>query len=184
VTSQFFFNQGDNSFLDNPLRADGGFSAFGIVLGDGMDVVDAIGDLPIPTDFAFSIGSPFNDLPLRNFSGTAINDIRVEHTVTVNSVSELTTLPGDFDLDGTVGDDDLSILETGYGITAGAYLDDGDADMDGDVDGADFLIWQENLGATSPLSSINSVPEPATLLLLFLGALAKPRVRRKSGSAA
>jgi peptidyl-prolyl cis-trans isomerase A (cyclophilin A) len=179
VTSQFFINQGDNSFLDDPNRGDGGFSAFGWVLGDGMDIVDAIGDLPLPTDFLFSIGSPFNDLPLRNFSGTSIIDIRVEHTVTVNSVSELTTLPGDFNLDGTVGDDDLAILETGYGIAAGAFLDDGDADMDGDVDGADFLLWQENHGETLPLSAINSVPEPTTLLLLCLGALATPRAARR-----
>ena len=49
VTSQWFINQGDNSFLDDPMRTDGGFSAFGEVLGDGMTVVDAIGDLPLPT---------------------------------------------------------------------------------------------------------------------------------------
>ena len=47
VTSQWFINQGNNAFLDNPARSDGGFSAFGMVLGDGMTVVDAIGDLPL-----------------------------------------------------------------------------------------------------------------------------------------
>jgi|GEM_PF-2592915 len=178
VTSQYFFNQGDNSFLDNPGRPDGGFSAFGMVLGDGMDVVDAIGDLPLPPDFGFSISPPFNDLPLRNFSGSAINHIRVEHTVTVNSVSQLVLLPGDFDRNGAVDGDDLAIFSAGFGISEGAFLDDGDADMDGDVDGKDFLIWQQNYGATSSLSSVNSVPEPATLLLLCLGALAKPRAVR------
>ncbi len=178
VTSQYFFNQGDNSFLDNPGRPDGGFSAFGMVLGDGMVVVDAIGDLPIPTDFGFSISPPFNDLPLRNFSGSAINHVRVEHTVTVNSVSQLALLAGDFDRNGKVDGDDLAIFSAGFGISEGAFLDDGDADMDGDVDGRDFLIWQQNFGATSPLSSVNSVPEPATLLLLCLGALAKPQAIR------
>ncbi len=178
VTSQFFFNQGDNSFLDDPGRPDGGFSAFGMVLGDGMVVVDAIGDLPLPTDFGFSIASPFNDLPLRNFSGSAINDIRVEHTVTVNSVSQLALVLGDFDRNGAVDGDDLAIFSAGFGISEGAFLDDGDADMDGDVDGEDFLIWQQNHGTISPLSSVNSVPEPATLLLFCLGALAKPRAVR------
>jgi cyclophilin family peptidyl-prolyl cis-trans isomerase len=86
VTSQWFFNQADNSFLDDPTR-DGGFSAFGEVLGDGMTVVDAIGDLPLPTDFGFGIDPPFNDLPLRNFNGNSIEDVRVANTVTVNSIS-------------------------------------------------------------------------------------------------
>ncbi len=87
VTSQWFINQGDNSFLDDPMRSDGGFSAFGEVLGDGMTVVDAIGDLPLPADFGFAISSPFNDLPLRNFNGNSIEDIRVANTVVVNSIS-------------------------------------------------------------------------------------------------
>jgi len=87
VTSQWFINQGDNSVLDDPTRTDGGFSAFGVVLDDGMTVVDAIGDLPLPPDFGFSIEPPFNDLPLRNFNGDWIDDIRVVNTVVVNSIS-------------------------------------------------------------------------------------------------
>jgi cyclophilin family peptidyl-prolyl cis-trans isomerase len=87
ATSQWFINQGDNSFLDDPMRSDGGFSAFGRVLGDGMTVVDAIGALPLPPDFGISIAAPFNDLPLRDFSGSAINDIREIHTVVVGSIT-------------------------------------------------------------------------------------------------
>lgn len=87
VTSQWFINQGDNSFLDDPQRGDGGFSAFGLVLGDGMTVVDVIGDLPLPSDFGFGIAAPFNDLPLRNFSGNSIFDIREVHTVVVHSIT-------------------------------------------------------------------------------------------------
>lgn len=87
VTSQWFINQGDNSFLDDPLRPDGGFSAFGVVLGDGMTVVDAIGDLPLPGDFGIAIGAPFGELPLRNFSGDSLEDIREIHTVVVTSIS-------------------------------------------------------------------------------------------------
>ena len=88
VTSQWFINQADNSFLDDPTRpGDGGFSAFGEVLGDGMTVVDAIGDLPLPTDFGFAISPPFNDLPLRNFNGNSIEEIRVANTVVVSSIS-------------------------------------------------------------------------------------------------
>jgi cyclophilin family peptidyl-prolyl cis-trans isomerase len=170
VTSQWFINQGNNSFLDNPARSDGGFSAFGMVLGNGMTVVDAIGDLPLPNDFGFSISPPFNDLPLRNFSGSAINHIRVANTVTVNSVTILNLPTGDFDRNGIVNQADLTILRTGYGTNAGAFLDDGDANMDGDVDGRDFLLWQRNFGQAAPfVSMINAVPEPSTLCLLGIG---------------
>lgn len=168
VTSQWFINQGDNSFLDDPSRNDGGFSAFGVVLGNGMDVVDAIGDLPIPSDFGFSISSPFNDLPLINFSGSTINDIRVENTVTVNNITLLATTPGDVNLDGVVNQSDFSIFSSGFGIAAGAFLDDGDTDLDGDVDGADFLVWQRNVGAISTITaSFVTVPEPPTWLLML-----------------
>lgn len=167
VTSQWFINQGDNSTLDDPNRPDGGFSAFGMVLGNGMQVVDAIGDLPLPTDFGFSISSPFNDLPLRNFSGDAINDIRVANTVTVNSVTQLTLAPGDFNRNGVVNATDLSILQSHYGMSQGAFFDDGDADMDGDVDGEDFLLWQRSFG--QPVPPISAIPEPTSALLAALG---------------
>ncbi len=87
ATSQWFINQGDNSPLDDPSRGDGGFAAFGLVLGSGMDVVDAIGALPLPNDFGFGIASPFNDLPLQDFSGSSLQDIREVNTVVVRSVS-------------------------------------------------------------------------------------------------
>ena len=87
VTSQWFINQGDNLFLDDPQRPDGGFSAFGAVLGEGMEVVDAIGALPVPPDFGFTIGAPFNNQPLRNFSGSSIVEIRAINTVIVHSVT-------------------------------------------------------------------------------------------------
>jgi peptidyl-prolyl cis-trans isomerase A (cyclophilin A) len=181
VTSQWFINQGDNSFLDSPARSDGGFSAFGMVLGNGMTVVDAIGDLPIPSNFGFSIGSPFNDIPLRNFSGSAINHVRVANTVTVNSISVLSLPTGDFDRSGSVNLADLTILRSGYGLTTGAYLDDGDADMDGDVDGRDFLLWQRNFGSSAPLTTAVAVPEPAAsvFLLAAMGLTATFRFRNR-----
>lgn len=170
VTSQWFINQGNNSFLDSPLRSDGGFSAFGMVLGNGMSVVDAIGDLQIPPDFGFTIGSPFNDLPLRNFSGNSITQIRVANTVTIEDVRVLNLSPGDFDRNGTVNAADLTLLKANFGATSGAFFDDGDANMDGRVDGADFLAWQRSFGSvTTPIAAI---PEPAAATLALLAAAA------------
>ncbi len=171
ATSQWFINQGDNSFLDSPSRPDGGFSAFGQVLGNGMTVVDAIGDLPLPTDFGFSISSPFNDLPLRNFNGDEITDIRESNTVVVNSIS---VFP-DFNHDGDINVGDLSILKQNF-ANLNATFEQGDANGDGRIDGGDLLVWQRNVGGVTGLSVL-SVPEPSTSLLIFVGLLLFSRRR-------
>lgn len=82
---------------------------------------------------------------------------------------------GDATRDGIVDGLDFLSLQQSYGNTTDVSAD---ADGDSSVSGKEFLVWQQNFGATSALSSINSVPEPATLLLLCLGALAKPRAVR------
>ena len=62
ATSEWFFNLADNSAnLDGQ---NGGFTVFGKVVGDGMDVVDAIAALQV-----WNAGAPFTDLPLINFPG-------------------------------------------------------------------------------------------------------------------
>ena len=66
ATSQFFFNLGDNSAnLDNQ---NGGFTVFGEVIGNGMDVVDLLASQGIWDASAFD--SAFSDLPLINYSGS------------------------------------------------------------------------------------------------------------------
>ena len=67
ATSQWFLNLADNTAnLDGQ---NGGFTVFGQVVGNGMDVVDAIGALQT---FAFS--SPFGELPLRNYTTADFNN--------------------------------------------------------------------------------------------------------------
>ena len=184
VTSQWFVNQKDNSMLDDPDRGDGGFSAFGVVLNGGMAVVDAIGDLPLPTDFGFSISSPFAELPLQNFEGDAIQDIELENTVTVRSVSVLSVTPGNFNLDDRVSTADRVLWRNNYGTAADAFWDQGDADRNGMVDSADILAWQRNWGGLPSGGPVTAVPEPAawvlaasTIASLALAARLRP-VRR------
>ena len=66
ATNQFFFNTADNSGnLDNQ---NGGFTAFGRVLGTGMGVVDALAAIP---KYNADGGGVFSDLPLRVPTTTA-----------------------------------------------------------------------------------------------------------------
>lgn len=89
-------------------------------------------------------------------------------------------LSADFDNDGDVDSDDLTVLQASYGIDDGA-----DADGDGDTDGQDYLIWQETFGndATQSVVAFSAqdlallglspaaVPEPTTTLMLSLAVV-------------
>ena len=72
ATSQWFINVADNTFLDTD---NGGFTVFGRVLGDGMQVVDAINQLQ-RIQFSASI----TDLPVVNF----VDALRRENLVLVD----------------------------------------------------------------------------------------------------
>ena len=82
ATSQWFINLGDNS--SNLDVQNGGFTVFGQVIGNGMEVVDAINALP---RFAFS--SPFDSLPLRDYTTQNATDnveITDRHLVIVTAI--------------------------------------------------------------------------------------------------
>jgi hypothetical protein len=71
ATSQWFFNVGDNSA--NLDFQNGGFTVFGYVLGDGMDVINAFSALPT-VNLSASLGpygGPFNAMPYYTVEGQA-----------------------------------------------------------------------------------------------------------------
>ena len=72
--------------------------------------------------------------------------------------------PGDFDGSGTVDDADLAVWEAGFG-QPGGYT------------GTDFLVWQQNLGMSAPLSAAAAVPEPGAIVLGLLGFVLASRCR-------
>ena len=61
ATSEWFINIDDNS--DNLDVQNSGFTVFGQVIGDGMDIVDEINDLP-----RFNLGGAASSTPLINYS--------------------------------------------------------------------------------------------------------------------
>ena len=67
ATNQWFFNLADNTAILDPQN--GGFTVFGEVTGNGMAILDAMAALSI-----FNAGSPFNELPLRNYTTTDVTN--------------------------------------------------------------------------------------------------------------
>jgi len=88
ATSQWFFNLANNS--GNLDSQNGGFTVFGEVIGNGMDVIDAIAALP-----TYNFGSPFDDVPLRDYSADDFtNEVTVEeeHLVIVTEIEVTDTM--------------------------------------------------------------------------------------------
>lgn len=174
VTSQWFINLGDNSELDSPSRPDGGFSAFGRVLGNGMSVVNAIAALT-PYDIDGQSATLFNAVPLRGTSG-ALKDLLVNYT----DVSTLNIPDGDYNFDGKVDAADLAVFKADFGSTTKA---EADGNGDGVVNGADFLVWQRTLGqnfGAPATGAIAGVPEPTAATLALFAAAACGLARRRS----
>src|SRR5690606_33516305 len=85
--AQWFFNLADNVFLDD---TDGGFTVFGEVLENGMDVVDAMAEV---RRFTHSVdGFNFSDWPLRNYTRADRNagvPVNQEQLVLIHAISVL-----------------------------------------------------------------------------------------------
>ena len=96
ATSQWFINLANNTNLDNPANS-GGFTVFARVVGNGMDVADRIANLPI-----FNRGTPFNELPLRDYNGT--DAVRVANAVTIPAIGRFGTVPTPLTFSATSSD--------------------------------------------------------------------------------
>jgi len=86
ATSQWFINLVNNGGPPANLdTTNGGFTVFGHVTGVGMTVVNAIAAVPV-----FNIGSPFDSLPLRNY--TSGQFIKVANLVSVPGITVISPL--------------------------------------------------------------------------------------------
>ncbi len=82
ATSQFFINLGNNA--SNLDTQNGGFTVFGQVIGDGMQVVDNIASLP-----TFGFNQPFNELPLRDYTTTDFNSTTLPNDTNLVIISDV-----------------------------------------------------------------------------------------------
>jgi cyclophilin family peptidyl-prolyl cis-trans isomerase len=79
ATNQWFVNVADNS--ENLDTQNGGFTVFAVVVGDGMEVIDAINALE-----RWNFGGAFTDVPLIDFDEET-EFLEIEHLVLVRSMT-------------------------------------------------------------------------------------------------
>ena len=145
-----------------------------------LDVDDSllVGSIDVTDSFIVaSASSSMSALGSYSFLGTWSGTL----TVTGNDLilTDLSgALVGDADGDGDVDAADYITLKTNMGQPSGAELADGDFDGDGDVDWNDLQLLQAHYGESAGASG--TIPEPATLGLLAIGAMAVIRRRRRS----
>ena len=71
------------------------------------------------------------------------------------------TIPGDADLDGTVGTSDLDAVLTHYGMTSGATWSEGDFTYNGEVNSTDMLFVLDNYGQTLGAGELAVFADPS-----------------------
>ena len=172
-TNNWFINTKDNVFLDT---VDEGFTVFGRVVNGGMDVVDAIANLPKQT-VRNSIGQTLgNTFPLH---GDFTDGVTRDNFVLFPSVEELNVSDGDYDYDGDVDGADFFTWQRGYTSTT-----DVAADNNGDavVNATDFFFWVSNYGNVTggAVAASTSVPEPSSIALVGFAALAALHLASRS----
>ncbi len=153
ATSQWFINLADNSInLDNQ---NGGFTVFARVIGDGMNVADAIAALDI-----VNAGSPFDTLPVHDFDPDfdtyPINRDAPNQIVLINRT--LTDGDGDGIFDDDDPDDDNDNLSDAEEATYGTDPNNPDTDGDGISDGDEVAAGRNPLvNESAVLMIINSI---------------------------
>ena len=92
-------------------------------------------------------------------------------TVDNTGVIYSSSVPGDANLDGTTGEDDLETVLANFGLATGQTWATGDFDGDGAVGSNDLSLTLGNLGATATPLLINFGPNPTgAAVVVYLSA--------------
>ncbi|MCG8449463.1 MAG: sulfatase-like hydrolase/transferase [Pirellulales bacterium] len=85
------------------------------------------------------------------------DDLKWHVDVGANDVTLKVLYASDFDMDGDVDNNDLTVWRNGYGVIDG-------------LDGSAFLLWQRQFGLSVPVAATAAtVPEPSSLMLVLIG---------------
>jgi uncharacterized protein YjbI with pentapeptide repeats/CubicO group peptidase (beta-lactamase class C family) len=140
--------------------------------------------LALGSETAFSTAYPMARYSAGDFDGNGLVNTAdasgligaLQHAgVPPEYVALVQNLPGDFNNDGIVDAADLAQWQDDFGLNAGS-----DADHDADSDGADFLIWQQQLAPFPPVGV--AAPEPSSVLLIVFGfaLVGRRRLQRRA----
>ncbi|MFT7685382.1 MAG: cyclophilin family peptidyl-prolyl cis-trans isomerase [Candidatus Azotimanducaceae bacterium] len=162
ATSEWFVNLANNAGnLDNQ---NGGFTVFGRVLGDGMDIVDAIAGLPIN-----NFQGAFTNTPTVNFTGVINDDIFVKlSSVTLRTVIDTDNDGTEDSIDTDDDNDNVPDVDDAFPLDASETLDTDDdgtgnnADTDDDNDGILDISDAFPLDATNNPLLVNRLQNIAT----------------------
>jgi hypothetical protein len=112
----------------------------------------------------------------------AIDDVQIYNTALDQAaISNLAHLiPGDVNNDGVANLDDFSVIRDNFGNTNVFLRRLGDLNQDRVVDHLDFGLWKNSVPpAIAALASWTTVPEPASIALLAMGAFGVLVLQRK-----
>ena len=172
-----YFQQGIVGLLYIDLASSSSFDRLTVsgnaTFGGGLNVSLLDGYVPVP-------GTTFDILKWGSRTGTfdAVNLPPLpsplawnQSQLYVNGKISVTSpyLAADFDENFAVNGADLTKWRTGV-VAAGTTHLQGNADFDQDVDGADFLIWQRQLGGVPIVAATAAVPEPGAVALISIVA--------------
>lgn len=109
------------------------------------------------------------------------HDNRGVHSGSFDAVIRPRALPGDADRDGDVDAVDYELWRATFGSTT---VLPADHNGNGVVDAADYAVWRHNLGSTIGPGTALATPEPGSLVLAAIAAMAITACYRSSPASA
>ena len=118
ATNQWFFNESDAN-ASNLDTQDGGFTVLGRIMNSsGLMAMDTIAAVPI-----YNAGSPFDQLPLRNYVGGSIKDSNLVHVIWIKVMPQIVAVtrpaPSSLHLQGQGAANGSYKVEISSSLTAG-----------------------------------------------------------------